>query len=225
MRPPASWRDGGAAAVRQAAARAVADGGLDNWRWGLKLTSLLLTLDPADQAAREARIVAARALGQRTTSANARGFYITEALELEGRLLAQGQPVTVEVLRRALGTPNKAQLTAAPVASVLEYLRYLVDPLKAGDKRIVFTLAVDGDPTIYRMQLRNGVLVVSPTEKAGPIHVAATRAQLADFVLGAAPLPGNAPALADFGQFFDRSQFLPRETLASFLGSKPVDLP
>ena len=216
---------GGAAAVRQAAARAVADGGLDNWRWGLKLTSLLLTLDPADQAAREARIVAARALGQRTISANARGFYITEALELEGRLLAQGQPVTVEVLRRALGTPNKAQLTAAPVASVLEYLRYLVDPLKAGDKRIVFTLAVDGDPAIYRMQLRNGVLVVSPTEKAGPIHVAATRAQLADFVLGAAPLPGNAPALADFGQFFDRSQFLPRETLASFLGSKPVDLP
>jgi len=212
---------GGAAAVRQAAARAVADGGLDNWRWGLKLTSLLLTLDPADQAAREARIVAARALGQRTTSANARGFYITEALELEGRLLAQGQPVTVDMLRRVLGTPNKAQLTAAPVASVLEYLRYLVDPVKAGDKRIAFTLAVDGDPAIYWMQLRNGVLVVSPGVQPGPIHVAATRAQLADLVLGTASLPGNAAALAELGQVIDRSQFVTRASWDAMLSKPP----
>ena len=54
---------GGAEAVRQAAATAVAEGGLENWRWGLKLTSLLMTLDPDDQAARAARIVAARASG------------------------------------------------------------------------------------------------------------------------------------------------------------------
>jgi len=40
---------------------------------------------------------------------------------------------------------------------------------------------------------------------------------LADFVLGTAPLPGNAAGLADFGQVFDRSQFLSRESLASEL--------
>jgi alkyl sulfatase BDS1-like metallo-beta-lactamase superfamily hydrolase len=216
---------GGVPAVRQAAAKAVADGGIDNWRWGLKLTSLLLAIDPNDKVAREARIGAARAMGQRTISANARGFYITEALQLEGRMLAMGQPVTVDLLRRVLGTPQKAQLTAAPVASVLEYLRYLVDPVKAGNKRIAFTLAVEDDPAIYRMELRNGVLVISPVEKAGPIHVAANRAQLADFVLGAAPLPGNAAALADFGQVFDRSEFLSRESLASSALSKPVGYP
>ena len=208
---------GGAAAARQAAAKAVAAGGIDNWRWGLKLTSLLLALDPTDKAARKARIVAARAMGQRTTAANARGFYITEALQLEGRMLAMGQPVTVDLLRQVLGTPQKAQLTAAPVASVLDYLRYLVDPVKAGDKRMTFTLAVEGDAAIHRVQLRNGVLVISTAERAGPVHVAASRAQLADFVLGTAPLPGNARELADFGQVFDRSQFLSRESLASEL--------
>ena len=211
---------GGAAAVRQAAAKAVAAGGIDNWRWGLKLTSLLLALDPTDKAARKARIVAARAMGQRTTAANARGFYITEALQLEGRMLAMGQPVTVDLLRQVLGTPQKAQLTVAPVASVLDYLRYLVDPAKAGDKRIVFTLAVEGDAAIHRVQLRNGVLVISTAERAGPVHVASSRAQLADFVLGTASLPGNARELADFGQVFDRSQFLSRESLASEL-NKP----
>ncbi len=76
--------------MRDAATKAVAAGGIDNWRWGLKLTSLLMALDPSDAAARAARATAARALGQRTTAANARGFYITEALQMEGRLLRPG---------------------------------------------------------------------------------------------------------------------------------------
>ena len=217
---------GGAAAVRDAAANAVAEGGIDNWRWGLKLTSLLMTLDPADAAARAARATAARALGQRTTSANARGFYITEALQMEGRLLlAQGQPVTIDLLRRLQGTPNRQQLTAASTTEVLEYLRYLVDPVKGGDKRVDFTLAVAGDPAIYRILLRNGVLVIKAADQAGPVHVAVTREQLADFVMGSAPLPGSAKALTDFGQAFDRSQFLSRESLAAtqagYIGDDP----
>lgn len=216
---------GGAAAVRDAAAKAVSAGGIDNWRWGLKLTSLLMTLDPADAAASAARATAARALGQRTISANARGFYISEALQMEGCLLAQGQPVTIDLLRRLMGTPNKAQLTVAPAASVLEYLRYLVDPVKAGDKRVDFTLAVAGDPATHRILLRNGVLVIKAADKAGAVHVVATRAQLADFVLGSAPLPGNAAALTDFAQVFDRSQFLSRDSLGATQGGNLRDNP
>lgn len=36
---------GGRSAVRKAAAEAAKQGGLANWRWSLKLTSLLLRLD------------------------------------------------------------------------------------------------------------------------------------------------------------------------------------
>ena len=39
---------GGSAAVQKAAADADAKGGLANWRWSLKLTSMLLGLDPHD---------------------------------------------------------------------------------------------------------------------------------------------------------------------------------
>ncbi len=216
---------GGAPAVRDAAAKAAAAGGIDNWRWTLKLTSLLLTLDPADAAARATRATAARALGQRTTAANARGFYITEALQMENRLLAQGQPVTIDLLRRLQGTPSKEQLTEAPPAEVLDYLRFMVDPAKAGDKRVDFTLAVAGDPAIRRVLLRNGVLVIGPASKAGPVHVTATRAQLADFVLGATPLPGNHAALSGFAEVFDRSQFLTLERLKATQAGTVTDNP
>ena len=209
---------GGAQAVRDAAQQAVDAGGLDGWRWGLKLTSLLLTLDPTDEAARAARAVAARALGQRTTAANARGFYITEALQMENRLLAQGQPVTIDLLRRLLGTPKKQQLMAVSPRVVLDYLCSMVDPVKAGEKRVEFTLAIEGDPVIHRIVLRNGVLIVEPVQAAGAIHVAATREQLADFFLGNAPLPSDAAPLKDFGDVFDRSQFLTLEALAAMQG-------
>ena len=98
---------GGPAAVRKAAAAAARKGGLANWRWSLKLTSLLLRVDPADAGARKTRATAARALGQRTDSANARGFYITEALTLEGRMMADGRPVTLDEIRVFVGTPTR----------------------------------------------------------------------------------------------------------------------
>lgn len=212
---------GGAPTVRQQAAIAAAQGGIDNWRWALRLTSLLLTLDPADPQARTARATAARAMGQRTTSANARGFYITEALQMENQLLAQGQPVTIDLLRRALGTPPRDQLMAAPVPQVLEYLRFMVDPVKAGTQRFDFTLSVAGDPTIHRLQLRNGVLIPSRADAASATHLTLTRAQLADLVLGTGPFPGTGAGLVGFDAIFDRSQFLSRDAVAAKLAASP----
>ncbi len=75
--------------------RPAAAGDIAGWQWALKLTSLLLQRDEQDADARKTRAIAARALGQRTTSSNARGWYITEALEIEGQLLAKGKPVTI----------------------------------------------------------------------------------------------------------------------------------
>ena len=90
---------GGAAAVRKAAAGANAEGGLANWRWTLKLTSLLLELDASDAEARQLRAAASRQLGQRTSAANVRGWYLTEALQIEGGMQFKGQPLTVDAIR------------------------------------------------------------------------------------------------------------------------------
>jgi alkyl sulfatase BDS1-like metallo-beta-lactamase superfamily hydrolase len=199
---------GGNGAVRKAAAAAARKGGLANWRWSLKLTSLLLRLDPADAGARKTRATAARALGQRTTSANARGFYITEALQLEGRMMAEGQPVTLDAIRAVVGTPSAEQLAAASVDENLQFVRYLLDPRKAEGKRQVFTIAAEGDPRIRRVELRNSVLVISEAGAKGPAHVEVSRRELADFVLGKGLPAKGSEALAELGQLLDRSHLL-----------------
>ena len=200
---------GGVAAVRKAAADAAKEGGLANWRWSLKLTSMLLQLDPQDAEARAARATAARALGQRTTSANARGFYITEALQIEGQLKVEGQPVTLDVIRAFVGTPSIDQLTRASVDENLQFVRYLVDPRKAEGQRLAFTIAAEGDPRIRRVELRNSVLVISDAGAKAPVHVDVTRRELAEFVRGKSLPAKGSDALAQLDQVLDRSQLMP----------------
>jgi alkyl sulfatase BDS1-like metallo-beta-lactamase superfamily hydrolase len=200
---------GGRAAVQGLATKAVAAGGLANWRWALKLTSLLLKLDPADATARQARTTAARALGQRTDSSNARGFYITEALQMEGKLLVQGQPQTMDGIRKFLSTPQAERLTVVPAEQNLQFVRYLVDPRKAEGQRLVFTLTAEGDPQIRRVELRNSVLVISDADSKAAKHIDVTRTELADFVLGkGAPAKGGEP-LAELDRVLDRSRLVP----------------
>jgi len=211
---------GGVAAVRKAAADAAKEGGLANWRWSLKLTSMLLQLDRQDAEARAARATAARALGQRTTSANARGFYITEALQIEGQLKVEGQPMTLDTIRMFVGTPNAEQLAAASVDENLQFIRYLVDTRKAEGKRLVFTIAAEGEPRIKRVELRNSVLVISDSDAASPTHVTLTRQELAAFVLGTRSSAAG-DALTELDGVLDRSHLMPAAARESVLVPKP----
>ncbi len=207
---------GGRDAVRKAAAEEVKQGGLANWRWTLKLTSLLLELDPADAEARKLRAAAARQLGQRTSSANARGWYLTEALQIEGGMQFKGQPLTVEAIRRFLGTPTVQALVAASVDENLHFVRYLVDPRKAEELRQTLTLAVEGDPQIRRLELRNGVIVISDTQSPAATHLKLTRQELAAFVLGTRPASA-ADSLTELNRVLDRSHLMPPGAVESVM--------
>jgi alkyl sulfatase BDS1-like metallo-beta-lactamase superfamily hydrolase len=200
---------GGRDAVRKAAAEAAQTGGLANWRWSLKLTSMLLRLDPADAEARKVRATASRALGQRTTSANARGFYITEALQIEGQLLVEGQPMTLDAIRAFVGTPSAEQLVAASVDENLQFIRFLVDAGKAEGKRLAFTIAAEGDPRVRRLELRNSVLVITDAESKAPVHFDLTRQELAEFVLGKRAQVAGSGALTELDGALDRSHLMP----------------
>ena len=214
---------GGVAAVQKAAASANAQGGLANWRWTLKLTSLLLELDPTDAEARQHRAAAARHLGQRTSSANARGWYLTEALQIEGGMQFKGHPLTLDAIRRFFGTPSAQKLVAASVDENLQFVRYLVDPRKAEAQRLTFTLAVEGDSRIRRLELRNGVLVISDADAASPTHVKLTRQELAAFVLGTRPASAADP-LSQLDRVLDRSHLMPPGVVESLLeGMKAGD--
>jgi alkyl sulfatase BDS1-like metallo-beta-lactamase superfamily hydrolase len=205
---------GGPIAVRAAATEAAAAGDIAGWQWALKLTSLLLQRDAQDADARKTRAIAVRALGQRTTSSNARGWYITEALEIEGQLLAKGKPVTIAQVRAVLGTPRPEELAAAGTAANLAFLPVLIDPAKAGDRRLGFTLQVKGDDAVWRIEMRNGVILAEPAAEPLPDHVVLSPADLADFILGLSrPAPGTLLAALDAG--LDRSVFV-------FLPDSPV---
>ena len=198
---------GGPGKVRAAADEAAGAGDIADWQWALRLTSLLLQLDPQDKATRAVRANAARALGQRTTSSNARGWYITEALEMDGQLLAMGRPVTMAQLRAVLVTPGREDLIAAGTAAMIDFLPTLIDPSKAGDAHATFSLQVEGDAAQWRIEMRNGVILTEPAAAQLPDHVTLAPAALADFILGRSPPPLGKP-LATIDAALDRSAFL-----------------
>lgn len=212
---------GGPAAVRKAASQAAASGGLANWRWSLKLTSMLLRLDPQDAESRAVRATAARALGQRTSSANARGFYITEALQLDGQLLVDGRPMTLDAIRAFVGTPTIDQLAAASLNENLQFVRFLVDPRKAEAKRLAFTIAAEGDPQIKHLELRNSVLVITDADAKAAEHVNLSRQELAEFVLGRCPVANGA--LAELDSLLDRSHLMLKPPMAARDSAQTLD--
>ena len=197
---------GGTQRVKQAAGEAVAKGGFANWSWALKLTTQLLELDPNDADVRKIRADAARALGQRTTSANARGWYITEALAMENKLKLGDQPLTLDMARMMLGTPSVDKLMTSPLEDTVQYLRYLVDPRKAEDLRLSFTLAVKGAANLYLVELRNGVIVVNDVDQKGATHLDVTRREWSEFIAGKRSFASLNPVLASFENVLERPE-------------------
>jgi hypothetical protein len=98
----------------------------------------------------------------------------------------------------------------------LQFVRYLVDPRKAEGLRQTFTLAVEGDPRIRRLELRNGVLVITDADAAAPIHLSLTRQELAAFVLGTRPASAADP-LSQLDRVLDRSHLMPPGAVESVL--------
>jgi alkyl sulfatase BDS1-like metallo-beta-lactamase superfamily hydrolase len=189
---------GGVEKLQSAAQGAVDEGGFENWSWALKLTSLLLEIDQNDQDAKQVRAAAARALGQRTTSANARGWYITEALAMENKLKLGEQPITLEAVRAAMGAPDVEAIMSAPLEDSFQYVRYLVDPRKAEDTRLAFTVSVDNAETTTRVELRNGVIVISEASAKEETHIDVSGQEWAEFVVGQRSLADRDKTIATF---------------------------
>jgi alkyl sulfatase BDS1-like metallo-beta-lactamase superfamily hydrolase len=196
---------GGPHKVSQAASKAVEKGGFENWSWALKLTSLLMQLDPNDADARKIRADAARAMGQHTASANARGFYITEALAMENKLKLGDQPVTLEMARLLLGTPDVEQLMEASLEDSFQYLRYMVDPRKAENMRLIFTVAIKDAPGMRQLELRNGVIIVTDADQKSAAHIDVSRRAWSEFIAGQRSFASLNEVIASFESVLERN--------------------
>ena len=160
---------GGFDAVLSAARDANGRESLDGWQWALYLTSELLIAQPANAEVKAVRAEAARALGQRTSSANARGWYITEALMQENKLVYGEQTVgNLQQLSQALGGLSPEKLAASPLDDNVQYLRYMIDPRLAEGKQVAFNVNFTEESQRYAIALRNGVVAINEQSNTGP---------------------------------------------------------
>jgi alkyl sulfatase BDS1-like metallo-beta-lactamase superfamily hydrolase len=74
---------GGIDKLRDALAQAQNDG---EHQWALELSDFVLRIDPGDDEAKQVRIGALLALGEAESNPNARHYYLTTALELDGKV-------------------------------------------------------------------------------------------------------------------------------------------
>jgi alkyl sulfatase BDS1-like metallo-beta-lactamase superfamily hydrolase len=74
---------GGIDKLRDALAQAQNDG---EHQWALELSDFVLRIDPDDDKAKQVRIGALLALGEAESNPNARHYYLTTALELDGKV-------------------------------------------------------------------------------------------------------------------------------------------
>jgi alkyl sulfatase BDS1-like metallo-beta-lactamase superfamily hydrolase len=160
---------GGFDVVLAAAMAANARQTIADWQWALYLSSQLMIADAANAEVKAIRADAARALGQRTSSANARGWYISEALLQEGKLRFGGHTITqYQQLSQALGAITPQKLAASPLKDNVHYVRYMVDTRLAEGKRGAFNVNFKDEGLSYGIALRNGVIAITGQHNGGP---------------------------------------------------------
>lgn len=117
----------------------------------LQLTDHLLRLLPDDERVRTMRIDALVALGEKEANANARHYYLTEALEIRDRFLAAERAV-----------PSPRTVHGFPLSGFFEALKVNLDPVAAAhvDRRVGFVFPDAGQS--YTIHVRRGVAEVRP---------------------------------------------------------------
>jgi alkyl sulfatase BDS1-like metallo-beta-lactamase superfamily hydrolase len=195
---------GGAHKVLKSAKASNAKKSLEGWQWSLYLTTHLLELNNNNAEAKTVRADAARALGQRTTSSNARGFYISEALLHEGKIRFGEHAVShYQQLSQALGTVTSEKLTASPLNDNVQYLRYIVDPRLAEGKRAEFNVNFTDEKVSYAIALRNGIIAITTHPNKGP-ELKLTKDDWSKLILGETTFASLSSGLKAFDQALGR---------------------
>jgi alkyl sulfatase BDS1-like metallo-beta-lactamase superfamily hydrolase len=195
---------GGKDKVLQNAKAANAKKTLEGWQWSLYLTSQLLQLDNDSAEAKAVRVQAARALGQRTTSANARGFYISEALLHEGKVRFGEHTIShYQQLSQALGAVTAKKLAASPLNDNVQYLRFMVDPRLAEGKRAEFNVNFTDEKVSYAIALRNGIVAITDQPNKGP-KLKLTKGDWSKLILGETTFASLSSGLKAFDQALGR---------------------
>lgn len=160
---------GGRAAVLQALssceARALAPdierrAALDEHRWIAELAGQLLRLDPSDEVARQTKARALRQLGLATLNTNWRHWYLSSALELEGRY--------AQVPFKGNGLAIRDIWMAVEPRQLLRNLGVRLRAERCLDLHMQLALDFTDRPLGAVLELRRGVLQITMQEESDP---------------------------------------------------------
>jgi alkyl sulfatase BDS1-like metallo-beta-lactamase superfamily hydrolase len=129
------------------------------YQWASELATYILKGDPQNTEAKLLKAHALRAVGQRFTAMDARHWYLTTALELEGK-------ITVDPNAVAVTSPE--QLASLPIDNLLEILSTKLDPVKSNGVNKTLGLNITDSDKGYTLHVRNNVLAVTDTLPTNP---------------------------------------------------------
>jgi alkyl sulfatase BDS1-like metallo-beta-lactamase superfamily hydrolase len=120
----------------------------ERYRWAAELATHLIRLDPGSAAAKRIKADALRALGRRHINANARNYYLTQALELEGEVEIHDDTKPENALSFVGTVPIGKFVAAMPANLIYE---------KSADKNIVAGFRFPDVDEGYGIHVRRGV--------------------------------------------------------------------
>lgn len=148
----------------------------DDLRWALELATWPVRADGGTNEERQMLASVLRAIGQRTTSANVRGWCLTRSHDLEGLL---------DLDRYRVHRLGHSQVLATDPNVIIAGLRVLVDPRRAEgmDDHVRFRVGSGAEVRVCGLRMRN--LVAVPTDGSGAeMELAMTHDVLADLLSG-----------------------------------------
>ena len=141
---------GSEAALMKHAQDALSSG---EYQSALQLTGYLLQLDPGSLTAKDIRIKALIALGQREENPNARHYYLTEALEIRDNFIAQAD-----------ARPKPKQVHSFPLEGYFDLLAVNLDPHASVDVDQRVGMKFPDEGKAYIIHVRRGVAQIRPCE-------------------------------------------------------------
>jgi len=173
-------------------------------KWAAELLTYLIRVDKTDKEARALKAQALRQLGFHAENINWRNWYLTSALELEGKVpnLSGSRLAAPDILKEM------------PLCNFVEGMTVRLDPAKSADVHVTVAFRLTGKGQSCALEVRRGVAQLHDPAPSGAASIVLTSAQLYGALSGATPLaqlvaaPGvvadaDRGAVAQFFSYFD----------------------
>jgi len=196
---------GGEDALADAVDRALEQ---QHYAWAAELADHLLRIQPDNEEARRRKATALRALGERSISTAGRNFYLTQALELEGRVRIPSDP--------KLDDRVKPFLTTIPIENFMAAMPTHLDPERSADVDTVAGFRFTDVDQGFTLHVRRGVaefrsrfpdnpdLTITTTAEVWREIAAGLRSPALALMTGAVQVDGSRLDLVGFLRLFQR---------------------